>query len=135
MTARLDESNAPDLNFQTIRAFLTMPLLPLWTIPLALALLLREIAKRFQHPLVMPGFFALVTFFFYIFGFFAFHKDLKQLQQLGWVFEMSAEDAQEPFYEFWGKFSFKNTDFTALIATMPTQAALVFFGKIKSDLA
>lgn len=129
VTARLDESNAPALTFETIRQFMTMPLLPLWSIPLALALLLRELCMRIHHPMIMPAFFGLVTLVFYLLGFFAFHKNLKQLQKAGWVFEMSDEDAKEPFYEFWGKFDLRNTDFGALFATLPTQAALVFFGQ------
>lgn len=129
VTARLDESNAPDLNFETIRSFLTMPLLPLWSVPLALALILRELSYRVQHPLVMPSFFAVVTVLFYLFGFFAFQKTLKELQSLGWVFQLSGKDARAPFWEFWGQFSLHHTDFAALFKTLPTQAALVFFGK------
>lgn len=129
VTARFDESNAPNLNLDTIISFLSMPLLPLWSIPLALAIILRELSKRIHHPLMMPAFFALVTAIFYLVAFFGFRRSLAQLQSAGWIFEMSANDAKEPFYKFWAEFSFRNTDYLALLKTMPTQAALVFFGK------
>ncbi len=75
--------------------------------------------------------------------------DLPNLRKSGWVFDVGEQDA--PWYQFYSYFStswacklfrfgslstidFKKTSFSALVQTMPTQLALLFFNILHPPL-
>ncbi|ORX36862.1 sulfate transporter family-domain-containing protein [Kockovaella imperatae] len=113
-------------NLATLKIFFESPLaILLWTIPLALAIMLRVITHFFHHQLIFPAYFFLIPVVFYIIVF-AGRFDLDHLRQLGWV--MNVGGGSEAWWKFYTYFDFKKTDWGAFWAGMPTQLALVFFG-------
>ncbi|KAJ3274174.1 hypothetical protein HDV01_003457 [Terramyces sp. JEL0728] len=79
-----------------------------------------------DHPMLVPIFYAVIPFLFYIVVF-SIGIPLDELRKLGWLFNFeSANDA--PFYIFWTFFDFKQVKWSAVMATIPTQLALTFFG-------
>lgn len=73
----------------------------------------------------MPAYFISVPIVFYIITA-AAHVPLTRLRELGWVFEVNGVDNK--WYEYFTYYDFKRTDWSALLDTIPTQFALVFFG-------
>ncbi|GAA6005747.1 hypothetical protein JCM10207_005320 [Rhodosporidiobolus poonsookiae] len=124
VSARMEGEDAP-LSLDLVRHFFDTDILPLWTLPLVLAVVLRLITSRYSHPLIFPGYFMLIPVVFYAISF-AVGFSVEDLRKAGWVFEVSGVD-NSPF-EYLTHFNFKKTDFGAIIETIPTQLALVFFG-------
>ncbi|KDE09826.1 hypothetical protein MVLG_00224 [Microbotryum lychnidis-dioicae p1A1 Lamole] len=123
VSARLEDSKG--LSLELIQQYLDLEILPLWVIPLVLAVVLRLITARYQHPLIFPGYFLAIPLVFYIISLSA-RIPIANLRENGWVFELNGVDSE--WYEFWTLFDFQKTDWSALIETIPTQLALVFFG-------
>ncbi|KAK4054905.1 hypothetical protein OIV83_000829 [Microbotryomycetes sp. JL201] len=123
VSARLEEDVGVSL--ELIKHYFTPSVLPLWTIPLALAISLRVITTRYHHPLVFPGFFIAIPVVFYAVAA-AARINIETLRENGWVFEVNGVDNR--WYEFWTLFDFGKTSWSALLDTIPTQLALVFFG-------
>ncbi|KAK4058034.1 hypothetical protein OIO90_000773 [Microbotryomycetes sp. JL221] len=123
VSARLEDEAS--LSLDLIKHYLQPSVLPLWTIPLALAIILRLITARFHHPLVFPGFFIAIPVVFYAIAA-AARIDIETLRQHGWVFEVNGVDST--WYEYWTLFDFSKTHWSAVLDTIPTQLALVFFG-------
>lgn len=71
----------------------------LWTIPLALAVLLIFLQRFFKSPLFMPLYFMSIPALFYIIVVGFSGVDLSTLRQEGWVFE--APRAGVPFWHFY----------------------------------
>ncbi|GAA5832849.1 hypothetical protein JCM11251_000504 [Rhodosporidiobolus azoricus] len=113
------------LSFEMLRRFFDIDILPLWLIPLALAILLRLITSRYSHPLIFPSYFLLIPVVFYAITF-AIGWSIPQLRHKGLVFDIGSVD-NSPF-EYLTHFSLAHTDFGAILETIPTQLALVFFG-------
>lgn len=76
-------------------------MIPLWTIPLALAVILRLITSRWSHPLIFPGYFLAIPIVFYAISF-GLHKSVPDLREAGWVFDISGVDSK--WYEYWTLF-------------------------------
>ena len=93
--------------------------------PLVLAIVLRLITSRYSHPLIFPGYFMAIPVGFYAVAW-ATGTSVEQLREAGWVFEANGVDSK-PF-EYLTLFDFRKTDYSALVSTIPTQLALVFFG-------
>ncbi|CAD6946731.1 unnamed protein product, partial [Tilletia controversa] len=104
----------------------------LWSIPLELAILLRIITARFNHPLVVHAYFVIRPAVFFAvtlpFGF-----SLARLQSSGRVFDIGRA-AHAPFWRFYTYFDLTQTSSMALVATMPTQFALVFLSVLHPPL-
>ncbi|KOS14553.1 vacuole protein [Malassezia pachydermatis] len=98
-----------------------------WAIPLGLAILLNVISSRVHHPLLMPGYFLTIPVLFYVVTLLGCGLSMDTLWKRGWVFDIQ-ESTNAPFYRFYTYFDFRQTNWAALWATMPTQMALVFFG-------
>ncbi|KAI5480036.1 sulfate transporter family protein [Pseudohyphozyma bogoriensis] len=122
VSARLEDEL---FSLELVKQFFSLKLFPLWFVPLALAIALRLITARYTHPLIFPGYFIAIPIIFYAIAF-AAGFNVEQLREAGWVFEVNGVDSE--WYEFWTLFDFKTTDFGALVETIPTQLALVFFG-------
>ncbi|KAJ3254399.1 hypothetical protein HK103_007193 [Boothiomyces macroporosus] len=92
----------------------------------AAALVLKLLQHFVEHPMLVPVFYAVIPLLFYIVVF-SIGMPLDELRKLGWLFNFeSANDA--PFYIFWTFFDFKQVKWSAVVATIPTQLALTFFG-------
>ncbi|SCV68526.1 BQ2448_647 [Microbotryum intermedium] len=133
VSARLEDSKG--LSIELLQQYLDLKNLPLWVIPLVLAVVLRLITARYQHPLIFPGYFLAIPLVFYVISLSA-RIPIANLRENGWVFELNGVDSE--WYEFWTLFGltiwalcfpdFQKTDWSALVETIPTQLALVFFG-------
>ncbi|BGP52976.1 hypothetical protein JCM8202v2_000533 [Rhodotorula sphaerocarpa] len=123
VSTRSEESDG--FSLAMLRRFFEPSILPLWTIPLALAIVLRLITCRYNHPLIFPVYFLSIPAIFYAVAL-AAGVSVEMLRETGWVFE--AKSANNKWYEFWTLYDLRKTDVTALIETLPNQLALVFFG-------
>lgn len=79
------------------------PTLPLWIVPLCLAILLMVIRHYLTNPAVMPVFFIAVVAIFYIVVAAAPNLNLAVLRKSGWVF--GAPEAGVPFNHFYSYYS------------------------------
>ncbi|KAH9475182.1 hypothetical protein JR316_0012293 [Psilocybe cubensis] len=121
------------MSWETIQfMFLDSHNLILWTLPLALAIILRIITHKFHHQLIFPAYFIIIPIIFYIVVF-AAGLDLGHLRRTGWIFDMGAS-AQEPWYKFYSYFNFGLVRYSALWSTLPTQFALLFFNILHPPL-
>lgn len=105
-----------DWNLDTLEALLAPATLVLWLLPLALSVLLLGIRKFLTHPVVIPGFFILVTLIFYIVFWALPNVSMSDLQAHGWVF--AAPESGVPFYHFYSYYGKRYPSFsmkTALI--------------------
>ncbi|KAK4202216.1 sulfate transporter family-domain-containing protein [Triangularia verruculosa] len=124
VTARMDGSLNYDL--ETLRKLAQADTVPLWIIPLVLAIILfwgqSKITSKFFLPLyilVIPAaFYAVVS----MFG----AMDPEQLRGDGWVFEGPPEG--EPWWYFWTLYKFHLVDWGAIVQCVPAMLALTFFG-------
>ncbi|KAJ6516752.1 sulfate transporter family-domain-containing protein [Mycena vitilis] len=115
--------------------FLDAHNLALWTIPLALAILLRVITDllRWRHQLVFPLYFIMIPMVFYIVVA-AAQLNIGDLRDSGWVFDMVAGGKKEHWYKFYSYYDFSKVRFGPLWATLPTQFALLFFNILHPPL-
>ncbi|OCF60397.1 vacuolar protein [Kwoniella mangroviensis CBS 10435] len=115
-----------EYNLATLKLFFESGhVIALWTIPLALAILLRIISHFFHHQLIFPAYFFVVPLIFYgvvLIG----RWDLDYLRQTGWVFDVGKNT--QSWWKFYTYFDFRKTHWGAFWEAMPTQLALVFFG-------
>ncbi|BGP28971.1 hypothetical protein JCM10296v2_000707 [Rhodotorula toruloides] len=129
VSARLEDADA--FSLELARRFFESDVLPLWTIPLALAIILRLVTARYNHPLIFPSYFLAIPLVFYIVTA-AARIPVEELREKGWVFELEGVDNK--WYEFWTLFDLRKTDFGAILETIPNQLALVFFGLLHVPL-
>jgi sulfate permease, SulP family len=143
VSARLPGSLEYDL--VTLRHLFQLDTLFLWTVPLALAIILLVVKRFVKSNFLVGGYFILVAALFYVVKFIA-RIDMHTLRGGGWVFEPPA--ASNPwwhFYTLYGKFrattcvmflfsqltsytDFDVVNWPALIDTIPAMFALTFFG-------
>lgn len=133
VSASLNDADGFTYTWKTAKLFLTNThVISLWVPALALAIILRIITHKVHHQLIFPMFFLAIPCVFYavkaIIG-----VDLETLRKTGWVFvDVGAQSA--PWYHFYKYYNFRKTSFPALIATMPTQLALLFFNILHPPL-
>ncbi|GAA5977360.1 hypothetical protein JCM5350_002440 [Sporobolomyces pararoseus] len=123
VSTRIGEDSG--FSLELVKYFFTPHVLALWILPLLLAIILRLITARFKHPLIFPVYFLAIPAVFYAIAL-SCGFSVQDLRQNGYVFELSGVDNK--WYEYWSHFNFQKTDWVAVIETIPTQLALVFFG-------
>ncbi|GAA6015201.1 hypothetical protein JCM11491_000502 [Sporobolomyces phaffii] len=123
VSTRIGEDSG--FSLELVKYFFKSHVVSLWVLPLILAIVLRLITARFKHPLIFPGYFLAIPVVFYAVAF-ACGFSVQELRENGYVFELSGVDNK--WYEYWSHYNFKKTDWMAVVATIPTQLALVFFG-------
>ena len=112
VSARL-EGNL-DYNLGTLQKLVSSETVPLWTIPLALALSLFVIKKWIKHSLIDACFFLSIFVIFYILVAAISDLRLETLRSSGWIFE--APPAGIPWYHFYslyGSFTLLTIDDSA----------------------
>jgi sulfate permease, SulP family len=97
VSARLD-ANA-SYNLTTLNALIRADTLPLWLTPLALALLLMVIQRRWSHPLIVPVYFMFVPAIFYLVVLVIPNLGLEDLRRKGWIF--NPPEADQPWWHFY----------------------------------
>ncbi|KAI8456885.1 sulfate transporter family-domain-containing protein [Phakopsora pachyrhizi] len=120
------------LNGDVIGHLLERRILPQWTVPLSLAILLRIITRIFTQPFVVPAYFIFIPVGFYSIIALA-GISLDRLRQNGWIFEFNTSQNQNPL-AFYKLFRFDLVDLTALRATITAQLAMIFFGLLHVPL-
>ncbi len=113
------------LDSSTLQHLIRADTLPLWFIPLVLALILFVVKYRVKHPLTDSVYFLSIIAIFWFF--IAAIPELKvpELRAKGWVFE--APEAGVPWYHFYTLYKFGIMDWRAIGATVPAMLALTFF--------
>ena len=77
-----------EYNLATLKLFFASGhIIALWTIPLALAILLRVITHFFHHQLIFPAYFFTIPVIFYVIVAIG-GWDLETLRASGWVFDV-----------------------------------------------
>ncbi|KAF2686554.1 hypothetical protein K458DRAFT_386515 [Lentithecium fluviatile CBS 122367] len=126
VSARLEGNLNYDLN--TLHKLFAKDTVYLWMLPLALAILVIVLRRRFKSPFVLPAFFLVVFATFYVIVKGILRLDLEGVRNSGWIFEKP--EAGVPFYRFYSYFKFSQVDGAALASCIPTMFALSFFGII-----
>ncbi|WBW71712.1 sulfate transmembrane transporter family [Schizosaccharomyces osmophilus] len=97
-----------------------------WMTPLFMALMLEVAQSRWGHPFLIPSFFILAPMLFYFLVWVIPGLNLEFLRETGWVFSSTQSDV--PWYHYYELFSFQDTNWGAIMATVPEMLALTFFG-------
>ncbi|KAL2043388.1 hypothetical protein N7G274_003694 [Stereocaulon virgatum] len=124
VSARLDGNL--NYNLATLKQLVRSDTLPLWIIPLVLAILLSIVKRWVKHALTDATYFLSIIAIFYFFVFAIPELTIEDLRLKGWIFE--APNAGEPFYHFYTLYKFRLIDWAALLSTVPAMLALTFFG-------
>lgn len=123
VSARL-EGNL-EYSFETLRKLFHSDTVPLWIIPLVLAVVLRFVKRRVKSNFLVGGYFIIVAVIFYLVKV-ARGLGIERLREKGWVFDAPA--AENPWYHFYTLYSFGAVNWAALLQTIPAMFALTFFG-------
>ncbi|KDQ07140.1 hypothetical protein BOTBODRAFT_180967 [Botryobasidium botryosum FD-172 SS1] len=137
-------------DLDTLKHLFTNPhVLSMWVPALALAVLLRVITHRFHHQLIFPLYFVSIGCIFYLVIAIG-HLDISALRSSGWIFDVG--DTNVPWWTFYTHFGtpvstsstgldltgggtdLQQTRWDALLATLPTQFALLFFNILHPPL-
>lgn len=93
-----------EFNMATLEKLLKLDTLPLWTIPLVLAIMLFVVRLFSERPWIVPVYFISIMVIFYIVVAATPHLNLEDLRGSGWVFEQPRSGvAFYHFYSFYSK--------------------------------
>ncbi|PIG89958.1 sulfate transporter family protein [Aspergillus arachidicola] len=98
---------------------------PLWLIPLLLAIGLLVLKRFVRSNFLVGGYFIAVAVMFYIVKLSA-KVPMDTLRKSGWVFE--APSSNNPWWHFYTLYDFAAVDWAAFLDTIPAMFALTFFG-------
>jgi SulP family sulfate permease len=101
VSARLGGNLNYDLD--TLYKLFSKDTVALWTLPLALAILVIVLRRVYKSPFVLPVFFVVVFGTFYLIVKGILRLDLETVRNSGWIFEKP--EAGVPFYRFYSYFS------------------------------
>ncbi|KAJ4416514.1 hypothetical protein N0V82_006709 [Gnomoniopsis sp. IMI 355080] len=127
VSARLEGSFHYDL--ETLKLMLRANTVPLWTIPLGLAIVLFVMSttdKLKDNHYVLPVFICLEPAIFWFFVTALDSLSPEPLREKGWIFE--APPAGESWWYFYTLFKFHLINWEAVIECVPAMLALTFFG-------
>ncbi|KAF3056614.1 hypothetical protein GL218_06702 [Daldinia childiae] len=122
VSARLEEFR---YDLDTGRKLIQLDTLPLWLIPLALAILLFGLQRKITSKYFLPIYILSVPVFFYFFVFTIDSINPESLRQAGWIFE--APEAGQPWWYFWTLYKFHLVHWGAILETVGAMFALTFF--------
>ena len=124
VSARLDGNL--EYNIETLQKLFQSDTVVLWMIPLILAIMLQTTKQWVKHPLTDATFFFSILAVFYYYVAAIEELNLPELRNKGWIF--AAPDAGKPFYSFYELYNWRQTDWRAILSTVPAMLALTFFG-------
>ncbi|KAK1781064.1 sulfate transporter family-domain-containing protein [Copromyces sp. CBS 386.78] len=124
VTARLDGSLNYDLD--TLKRLIQSDTVPLWTIPLGLAIVLFYGQTKITSKYFLPLYILTIPALFYMVSFILGGPDPDFLQKHGWVFE--GPPPGEPWWYFYTLYKFHKVDWSAIVQCIPAMFALTFFG-------
>ncbi|KAI1661341.1 sulfate transporter family protein [Daldinia decipiens] len=122
VSARLEEFR---YDLDTGRKLIQLDTLPLWLIPLALAILLFGLQKKITSKYFLPIYILSVPLFFYFFVFTIDSLNPDSLRKAGWIFQ--APEAGQPWWYFWTLYKFNLVHWGAILETVGAMFALTFF--------
>ena len=101
VSARLEGNLNYDLD--TLHKLFSKDTVALWTLPLALAILIIILRRLYKSPFVLPVFFVVMFGVFYLVVKGILRADLGAVRDAGWIFEKP--ESGVPFYRFYSYFS------------------------------
>ncbi|RYP90556.1 hypothetical protein DL770_003318 [Monosporascus sp. CRB-9-2] len=122
VSARLEKFG---YDLDTGRQLIQTDTLPLWLIPLALAILLFGAQKKISSQYFLSVYILLIPLIFYFFVLIIDDLEPGRLRQSGWIFD--APPAGEPWWYFWTLYKFKLVHWGAISQTVGAMFALTFF--------
>ncbi|KAK0670741.1 sulfate transporter family-domain-containing protein [Cercophora samala] len=124
VTARMDGSLNYDL--ETLKKLAQADTVPLWIIPLVLAIILFWGQSKITSKFFLPLYILVIPVAFYAVVSMLGAVDPEHLRGDGWVFEGPPEG--EPWWYFWTLYKFHLVDWSAIVQCVPAMFALTFFG-------
>ncbi|KAJ8129541.1 hypothetical protein O1611_g4090 [Lasiodiplodia mahajangana] len=122
VSARLGEFH---YDLETARRLFETDTLPLWLIPLALAILLFGLQRKLTSRYFLPAYILSIPFVFYFIVLSFDSLSPENLRKTGWIFE--APEAGQPWWYFWTLYKFELVHWDAIIDTLGAMFALTFF--------
>ncbi|KAL7629414.1 hypothetical protein AAE478_000934 [Parahypoxylon ruwenzoriense] len=122
VSARLEEFR---YDLDTGRRLVQPDTLPLWLIPLALAIILFGLQRKITSKYFLPIYILCVPIIFYFFVFTIDSLNPENLRKAGWIFE--GPDAGQPWWYFWTLYKFNLVRWDAILETVGAMFALTFF--------
>ncbi|KAK3392985.1 sulfate transporter family-domain-containing protein [Podospora didyma] len=124
VTARMDGSL--NYNLDTLKRLSQPDTVPLWIIPLILAIGLFCGQTRITSKFFLPLFIITIPAIFYFFVVTIDALNINTLRDHGWIFE--GPPAGEPWWYFYTLYKFHLIDWAAIAQCIPAMFALTFFG-------
>ncbi|KAI1159088.1 sulfate transporter family-domain-containing protein [Nemania serpens] len=122
VSARLGEFK---YDLETARRLIQTDTLPLWLIPLALALVLFGLQRKVTSRYFLPAYILSIPFVFYFVVLSSDSLSPGNLRRKGWIFE--APEAGQPWWYFWTLYKFELVHWGAIVDTLGAMFALTFF--------
>ncbi|KAI1466772.1 sulfate transporter family protein [Daldinia caldariorum] len=122
VSARLEEFR---YDLDTGRKLIQSDTLPLWLIPLVLAILLFGLQRKITSKYFLPVYILSVPVLFYFCVFTIGSLNPENLRKAGWIFE--APEAGQPWWYFWTLYKFNLVHWGAILETVGAMFALTFF--------
>ncbi|CAM1506778.1 Fc.00g064190.m01.CDS01 [Cosmosporella sp. VM-42] len=124
VSARMDGSLEYDLD--TLKRLTDPDTVPLWTIPLTLAIILFYGQAKVPSKYFLPLFILAIPFIFYFFVLALDVLDTDVLRDHGWIFQ--GPPSGEPWWYFYTLFKLNLVHWDAVAECIPAMLALTFFG-------
>ncbi|KAI1734755.1 sulfate transporter family-domain-containing protein [Xylaria scruposa] len=122
VSARLGEFH---YDLETAQRLFKTDTLPLWLIPLALAILLFGLQRKLTSRYVLPAYILSIPFVFYFIVLSMDSLSPEHLRETGWIFEAPEDD--QPWWYFWTLYKFELVHWGAIVETLGAMLALTFF--------
>ncbi|KAI0013460.1 sulfate transporter family protein [Xylariaceae sp. FL0662B] len=122
VSARLEDFR---YDLDTGRALIRTEVLPLWLVPLALAVVLFGLQRKITSRYFVPIYILCIPVVFYFFVFSIDSLELEKLRKAGWMF--LAPEAGQPWWYFWTLYKFNLVHWGAILETVGAMFALTFF--------
>ncbi|KAI1082783.1 sulfate transporter family protein [Whalleya microplaca] len=122
VSARLEDFR---YDLETGRTLIKPEVLPLWLIPLGLAVLLFGLQRKITSRYFLPVYILCIPFIFYILVLSINSLEPENLREAGWIF--SAPEAGQPWWYFWTLYKFNLVHWGAILETVGAMFALTFF--------
>lgn len=130
-------SDAIGLNFETFAHLAKPEIIPLWIVPLSLAMILRVLSTIITHPFFVPTYFIIIPIGFYIITGLILKIPIENSRSSGWIFDLpTPNNSTVPTgpLSFYSYFKFSQIDWSVFKQTLTSQLAMVIFGLLHVPL-